>query len=47
MADGSIRMIPVDEDTMVEIWPDGVTAGGVRVTIEVVEGEERITGRAA
>lgn len=47
MDDGSIRMIPVDEDTMMEIWPDGVTAGGVRVTIEVVDGEERITGSAA
>ena len=47
MDDGSTRMIPVDEDIMMnEIWPDGTTSEGVRVTIELVDGEERITGRA-
>ena len=38
-------MIPAEGDIVNEIWPDGVAAEGVRVTIEKVAGEERVTGR--
>jgi hypothetical protein len=44
LEDGSTRMIPVDDDILRnEIWPDGKTAP---VTIEVVDGQERVTGRS-
>lgn len=46
MDTGQIRTVAVDEDTLMAIWPDGVTAEGVRVTIEVVDGQERVTGPA-
>jgi hypothetical protein len=45
MDDGSTAYLPVDEDTMKEIWPDK-TAAGVEVTIEEVDGELRVTGPA-
>ena len=46
MDDGSVRSFPTDEETLELIWPDGTTAAGVRVAIEEVDGEQRITGPA-
>lgn len=44
MEDGSVRSFPTDLETLELIWPDGTTTGGVRVVIEEVDGEQRITG---
>lgn len=46
MDGGQVRSVAVDEATLMTIWPDGMTADGVRVRIELVDGEERVTGPA-
>ena len=46
MDDGSTREYPADEVVVEAIWAVGNTLAGVEVTIEEVDGEERITGLA-
>ncbi len=46
MQDGSVRSFLTDQATLKLIWPGGTTTAGVRVVIEEVDGEQRITGPA-